>query len=377
MKIAALVSGGVDSSVALALLKEAGHDVTAFYLKIWLEDEVKHLGDCAWEEDLRYVEATCKMLRVPLQVLSMQREYWNTVVQETIAEVRAGRTPNPDIWCNEKVKFGSFYGKIPDTFQKVATGHYAQVEEVRHHGEPPPTLRDIEVCPLQTERKNFSDFFLKSAPDPVKDQTYFLSRLTQAQLSRAMFPIGHLPKRDVRKLAEKFNLPTKHRPDSQGICFLGKFKFSDFLREHLGEKQGNIIERESGNVLGMHNGFWFYTLGQRQGLGLSGGPWFVVGKNTEKNEIFVSKNAPIHSGTKEFFIERCNFIPRAPKNGEYKIKLRHGKQFIKGYLEKKGEDTAKITLKTADRGITPGQSAVLYHNEYCLGGGIIASLCPT
>lgn len=361
MKIAALVSGGVDSSVALALLKEAGHDVTAFYLKIWLEDEVEHLGDCAWETDLKYVKATCKKLDVPLQILSMQREYWDTVVAETLAEVQAGRTPNPDIWCNEKVKFGSFYSKIPDEFEKIATGHYAQVEE-----------------------KN-KEFFLKSAPDPVKDQTYFLSRLTQKQLGRAMFPIGHLPKSEVRALAETYNLPTKNRPDSQGICFLGKFKFSDFLREHLGEKKGDILEKETKKKIGEHNGFWFYTLGQRQGLGLSGGPWFVVEKNIEKNEIIVSANAPLHSGTKEFVIEHCNFIPHDPENGEYNIKLRHGKNFTKGKLLHFSHDTnsecekeetkgicAKIILEKADRGIASGQSAVLYKNEYCFGGGIIS-----
>lgn len=350
MKIAALVSGGVDSSVALALLKEAGHDITAFYLKIWLEDEVQHLGDCAWETDLEYVEATCKKFDVPLQVISMQREYWNTVVTETIAEVKAGRTPNPDIWCNEKVKFGSFYSKIPDTFEKVATGHYAQV------------------------KKKENAFWLKTAPDPIKDQTYFLSRLNQKQLGRAMFPIGHLPKSEVRQMAEKYDLPTKNRPDSQGICFLGKFKFSDFLREHLGEKKGDIIEKETGKKIGEHNGFWFYTLGQRQGLGLSGGPWFVVEKDIKRNKILVSVNTPLQSGAKKFIIENCNFIPHPPQDEEYEIKLRHGKNFTKGKLQKIDKKTATIILDVADRGIATGQSAVLYTDGYCLGGGIIAQI---
>jgi tRNA (5-methylaminomethyl-2-thiouridylate)-methyltransferase len=347
MKIAALVSGGVDSSVSLALLKEAGHDVTAFYLKIWLEDEVRHLGDCAWEEDLEFVEKTCKKLNVPFEVISLQREYWNTVVSETISEVRYGRTPNPDIWCNEKIKFGSFYKKIPDEFEKVATGHYAQVEESN------------------------GKYYLKQAPDPVKDQTYFLSRLDQQQLSRAMFPIGHLPKQEVRNLAQKFGLPTAHRKDSQGICFLGKFKFSEFLQEHLGGKTGKIIEHETGKILGEHNGFWFYTKGQRQGLGLSGGPWYVKGKDAQTNEVFVSQNAPIMSGNKHFSITDCNWIPIPPDDGKYLIKLRHGEVFHLGTLQKTTEKSAIITLKNPDRGIAEGQSAVLYFKKYCLGGGII------
>lgn len=347
MKIACLVSGGVDSSVSLAILKETGYDVTAFYLKIWLEDEHRHLGDCAWEEDIEYVEQTCKKLEVPFEVISLQREYWDTVVAETITEVKAGRTPNPDIWCNEKIKFGSFYNKIPDEFEKVATGHYAQVEE--------------------REQK----FFLKQAPDPVKDQTYFLSRLSQKQLSRAMFPIGHLPKAEVRKLAEKFGLPTAKRKDSQGICFLGKFKFAEFLRDHLGEKSGNIIEKETGEIVGMHSGFWFYTKGQRQGLGLSRGPWYVTEKNATTNEVFVSKNVPLDSGIKDFFIADCIWIPSTPDNGEYEIKLRHGEKFHIGTITMKKNESAKIELEKPDRGIAEGQSAVLYKNGICLGGGII------
>ncbi len=347
MKIAALVSGGVDSSVALALLKDAGHDVTAFYLKIWLEDEVVHLGDCAWEEDLEFVEATCKQLNVPLNVISLQREYWDTVVAETIAEVKQGLTPNPDIWCNEKIKFGSFYQKIPAEYEKVATGHYAQVEE------------------------QSGSFWLKSAPDAVKDQTYFLSRLSQNQLQRAMFPIGHLAKSEVRALAEKYRLPSRNRPDSQGICFLGKFKFRDFLRAHVGESVGDIVEIETQKVLGTHEGFWFYTIGQRQGLGLSGGPWFVVAKDTGKNMVFVSRQEPNSIGRKEFEIQNCNWISTPPDSGVYQIKLRHGPSFVEGILEHFSATSAKILLSKPDANLAPGQSAVVYCDGYCLGGGII------
>jgi tRNA-specific 2-thiouridylase len=348
MSIAILTSGGVDSSVSLALLKHSGVPVTAFYLKIWLEYEVQHIGDCAWEEDISFVEKTCKQLDVPLRILSLQQEYQKAIVKEVISEIQKGNTPNPDIWCNERIKFGSFYQKIPQRFHKVATGHYAQVEEKE------------------------GKFFLKTAPDGIKDQTYFLSRLTQKQLSRAIFPIGHFKKSDVRDLAKKFELPSSSRPDSQGICFLGKFKFLHFLREHLSEKQGDIVEKETGRILGIHPGSWFFTIGQRQGLGLSGGPWYVTKKNTEKNQVFVSRNIPQKSGCKTFNIINCNWIPSQPQPGEYSLKLRHGETFQKGTIEHKNETHSTIQLETPDRGIAIGQSAVLYKNGYCLGGGIIS-----
>ena len=193
MKIAVLVSGGVDSSVALALLKEQGHDVTAFYLKIWLEDELQFLGSCPWEDDLKYVEAVCKQLDVPLNIINLQKEYFEQVVSYAIEEVKQGRTPNPDMFCNARVKFGIFYNKI-DTlfpgFDKVATGHYADVE-----------IKDGLAHLLRV-------------PDPVKDQTYFLAHLNQQQLIRALFPVGRYKKTEVRDLAKKFDLPNKDRKDS-------------------------------------------------------------------------------------------------------------------------------------------------------------------
>ena len=196
MKIAVLVSGGVDSSVALRILKDQGHEVTAFYLKIWLEDELAYLGECPWEVDLAYVRALCDNLKVELIVMPLQAEYHARVVEQTIAEVKSGLTPNPDILCNQHVKFGTFYEKIDASYDLIATGHYAQIEHIDHQAR------------------------LRCAPDKVKDQTYFLSRLTQKQLSRACFPIGHLQKHEVRQLAHTYDLPTKDRKDSQDICFL-------------------------------------------------------------------------------------------------------------------------------------------------------------
>ncbi len=347
MKIAVLVSGGVDSSVALRLLQEQGHQVTAFYLKIWLEDDLSFLGTCPWEEDLAYVRAVCEQAGVPLEIISLQKEYWDEVVRYTIAEVKAGRTPNPDILCNQRIKFGAFYRVINNSFDKIATGHYAQVHE------------------------QDGAFILSCAPDLVKDQTYFLSHLNQEQLSRALFPIGHLTKPEVRALAERYNLPNKARKDSQGICFLGKLKFSEFINYHVGEKPGNLVEFESGKVLGAHKGFWYYTIGQRQGIGLSGGPWYVVAKDIGNNSVFISKNYYSNDKVRDTFtISKPHWIGVAPVTSSLRVKIRHGEQYNTCKLSTNG-DQLIVTLAERDQGIAPGQFAVFYDNEVCLGGGII------
>jgi tRNA-specific 2-thiouridylase len=349
MKTAALISGGVDSSVALALLKEQGHSLTAFYLKIWLEDELAFMGTCPWEEDLSYVKAVCSQFNVPVEIVSLQQDYWDQVVSYTIAQIKAGRTPNPDILCNQRVKFGAFFGKIDNSFEYVATGHYAQVD---HSQETTKLLR---------------------SPDPIKDQTYFLSHLTQAQIARALFPIGHLHKHEVRELAVRFNLPTKDRKDSQGICFLGKLKFTEFIRYHVGDKEGYLVEFETGKKVGKHKGFWYYTIGQRQGIGLAGGPWYVVAKNTEENVVFVSR--AYYSDDKNrrsFQIGSCNWISGSPSPKErLSVKMRHGQHINECSITKVGEDRYAIVLDERDQGIAPGQFAVLYDNQECLGGGVI------
>ena len=348
MKIAVLVSGGVDSSVALALLKEQGHDVTAFYLKIWLEDELSFLGNCPWEEDLSFVRGVCDTLQVPLQIVPMQKPYWDTVVSYVISEVKAGRTPNPDMLCNQYVKFGFFLDAIDSSFEKVATGHYAQVREENGR------------------------FHLYQAPDPVKDQTYFLARLSQKQLSRAFFPIGHLTKKEVRALAQQFNLPTKDRKDSQGICFLGKIKFREFLAHHLGTRSGEIVEYETGNVLGTHQGFWYYTIGQRQGLKLGGGPWYVVAKDGALNKVYISKNYyDADKKRDQFFIIDMNWIGKTIENeAELFVKLRHGPDKHQCHIKREGEKW-HVFLKDRDQGIAAGQFAVFYDQDECLGGGVI------
>lgn len=349
MNTAVLVSGGVDSSVALALLKEQGVDLTAFYLKIWLEDELSFLGDCPWEEDVACVKSVCEHLEIKFEIIPLQREYWQQVVSHTIAEIKAGRTPNPDILCNQRVKFGAFFDVIGSRFDKVATGHYAQVHE------------------------QDGVFHLLRSPDEIKDQTYFLALLSQQQLSRALFPIGGYLKSEVRSIAERFNLPNKARKDSQGICFLGKISFPDFIKYHLGEKVGKLIEYETGAVMGEHHGYWFYTIGQRQGIGLAGGPWYVVAKDIDANVVFISR--AYYSSEKErnrCVIGGCNWIlGQIPLDKEVLVKLRHGPRLHKAFIARCGDDAYEITLADRDQGIAVGQYAVVYDGEECLGGGMI------
>ena len=347
MKIAVLLSGGVDSSVALRILKDEGHEVTAFYLKIWLQDEFSFLGDCPWEEDLEFARSVCNQAGVPLEIINMQNEYWDSVVSYTISEVKEGRTPNPDMFCNRLIKFGQFINKIDPSFEKVASGHYAKVE-------------------------NVSDkYILKTAPDPIKDQTYFLAYLTQQQLSRALFPIGIFNKKQVREIAQNYKLPNMIRKDSQGICFLGKIKFNDFIKHHLGEVEGEIIDIDSNKVMGKHKGFYYFTIGQRSGLKLGGGPWYVIKKDIEKNIIYISKENLVNRARSEFKVGKFNWIDNEkPLDGNYLVKIRHGENFYSCNLIFE-DDSATVKLNKEDRGIAPGQFAVFYNGDICLGASVI------
>lgn len=350
MNIALLLSGGVDSSVALRRLHEQGHQITAFYLKIWLEDELSFLGDCPWEDDLAYVRQVCDELSIPLEIIPLQNAYRDRVVSYVISEVKAGRTPNPDILCNQHIKFGAFYDAVKDRgFDKIATGHYARVEE-----------------------RN-GVFHLMTAPDEIKDQTYFLSHLSQEQMSRALFPIGDLTKAEVRAEAERYNLPNKARKDSQGICFLGKLKFRDFIHHHVGDKVGPLIEFETGDKIGEHQGFWYYTIGQRQGIGLSGGPWYVVAKEPATNTIFISKEYYAPEKSRDtFVVSSCNWITgEPPKTSELEVKMRHGAKRYACTLTPRGDDTWTVNLKDRDQGIAAGQFAIFYDGDECCGGGVI------
>jgi tRNA (5-methylaminomethyl-2-thiouridylate)-methyltransferase len=349
MKTAVLLSGGVDSSVALRLLQEQGHELTAFYLKIWLEDELSSLGECPWEEDLQFARGVCEQAGIQLQILSMQREYWDTIVTYSLRELKAGRTPNSDMFCNRLIKFGKFIDKIDPGFVKVASGHYAKID--------------------------FSEgkYILKKSPDPIKDQTYFLAYLTQDQIARACFPLGNFDKKMVRQLAKKFNLPNKNRKDSQGICFLGQIRYSDFVKHHLGEKTGNFIDKETGDKIGEHKGYWFYTIGQRQGLGLSGGPWYVVRKDIEYNIIYLSRNMQIRDQLNQTFrVADFNWIAGIPPaKDRLQVKVRHGEKINPCQLILQPDNSAQVILELPDQGLAAGQFAVFYDGEICLGGGVI------
>jgi len=378
--VAMLLSGGVDSSVALNLLVRQGYNVTAFYLKIWLEDELAHLGQCPWEDDYRVCTQVCQQIGVPLESISLQNEYKEKVISYTINEAKKGRTPNPDIMCNSRVKFGCFYDAISQrNFDHVATGHYAQLEEIQHS--------DGTI-----ERK------LLRAPDPIKDQSYFLAALTQEQLSKVLFPIGQFEKSRVRELANEYDLPNKNRPDSQGLCFLGKVKFDEFLAEYLGTQPGDIIDAETNNIIGRHKGIWYHTVGQRKGLGkvldpiaTSRGPWYVVAKDTTRRLIIASNQYDeerFDTTRREFFVEDIRWITRTPpslsdlESGvRLSMKIRHGPTIVNGSLQVSNKNPnsvelgiieGKITLDKKDGGLAPGQFVVFYDGVECLGSAVIS-----
>ena len=261
MRIATLISGGVDSAVAVHQLLEQGHDVHLFYIRIGLDTDE---GDCSAEEDIEMCSLISRRFNLPFDVVSLHQEYWDNVMEYALHTVREGLTPNPDIMCNKMIKFGYFEQRWGHEFDKTATGHYAST----------------------TQKGN--TVYLSTAVDPVKDQTDFLARISYDQLCHLTFPLGRLPKSEVRRIAADTRMPNAFRKDSQGICFLGKINYNDFIRRHLGEKPGPIIEIETGRKLGEHRGYWFHTIGQRKGLGLSGGPWYVVKKNIHDNVVYVS-----------------------------------------------------------------------------------------
>ncbi|KAG2328502.1 hypothetical protein Bca52824_011230 [Brassica carinata] len=360
LRVAVLLSGGVDSSVALRLLHAAGHSCTAFYLKIWFQEGFENFwNQCPWEDDLKYAKHVCEQVDVPLEVVHLTDEYWERVVSYIIEEYRCGRTPNPDVLCNTRIKFGAFMDAISDIdYDYIASGHYAKVVH------PPADQSD-------------SSSVLELSQDMVKDQTYFLSHLSQTQLKRLLFPLGCVKKEEVRKLATQFDLPNKDRKDSQGICFLGKIKFSDFVGRHIGEMEGIILEAETGDFLGNHRGFWFYTIGQRQGLRLPGGPWYVVEKDTKNNVVFVSRNYySIDKRRRVFRVGSLRWLSGKPSGNvnQLRCKVRHGPGFYSCSFEMEGEgegDVAVVHLDEDDQGLAAGQFAAFYEGTTCIGSGVI------
>ncbi len=262
-KIAVLLSGGVDSSVVVYELARRGLKPDCFYIKIGPEEEAE--WDCTSEEDLEMATAVASRYGCRLEVVDCHKEYWDRVTRYTMDKVRAGFTPNPDVMCNRLIKFGAFHEKRGRDYDLIATGHYACTET------------DAEG------RK-----WLVTSPDPVKDQTDFLAQIYDWQLRKALFPIGHYVKDEVREIALREHLVTARRKDSQGICFLGKVNYNDYLRRYLGERPGDVLELETGKRIGSHRGLWFHTIGQRHGLGFGGGPWYAVKKDVERNILYVS-----------------------------------------------------------------------------------------
>lgn len=356
MKIAVLVSGGVDSAVTVDLLSRQGHELHLYYIRIGNDNGE---GDCSADEDIEMCTLIARKYGLPLNVVSLHEEYWDSVMAYTLRTVKEGLTPHPDIMCNKLVKFGYFEERWGRDYDKVATGHYASIKE-----------RDGKL-------------YLATAVDPVKDQTDFLAQISYDQLKHLMFPLGDLPKSEVRRLAREANLPNAGRKDSQGICFLGKINYNDFIERHLGTRPGPIVEIETGRKIGEHRGYWFHTIGQRKGLGLSGGPWYVVKKNVRDNVVYVSNGYDTRRQYgREINIEEMHWITADPFCGDagetasipVTFKTRHTPEFQTGCLYVKSEGGYMLKSDEDVQGIAPGQYAIIYtpDKELCLGSGMIS-----
>ena len=356
------VSGGVDSSVALALLKEEGYDVTGVFLKVWNPDFLP----CDWREERRSAMRVCATLGVPFLTFDFEKEYKKEVVDYMVREYSVGRVPNPDVFCNKYVKFGVFLKKSLEMGADfIATGHYAKVESRKAQGA--------------------SQYELQESKDKEKDQSYFLYTLGQEELKHTLFPVGGLLKPEVRKLAWKFGLPTAEKKDSQGLCFIGKIDMKDFLTHYIDTKPGNVLNTK-GEVVGRHDGAMFYTIGQRHGFNITKKSprdprYFVVSKDLDKNIIKVAskelESEKIYS-TKEIIVENLHFInPRQRLELGEKldcyVRIRYRQEKQSCILEKK-KDSFYIVFDEMQNGITVGQSAVFYDSSVCLGGGIIEAI---
>lgn len=360
MKIAVLVSGGVDSAVVVDLLYREGHELTLFYIRIGMDTDE---GDCSAEEDIEMCSLIASRYELPLKIVSLHEEYWDYVMSYALDSVKKGLTPNPDMMCNKFIKFGFFEERWGKDFDKTATGHYAGVEKI---GET---------------------YFLATSRDLVKDQTDFLSAISYDQLKHALFPLGSLTKEEVRNIARDAYLPNATRKDSQGICFLGKINYRDFIKRKLGILKGDVVEIESGAKIGEHDGHWLYTIGQRKGLGLAGGPWFVVRKDVENNVVLVSKGydtplqykkeiplAPIHWISGNPFVKAGSDVLEInpDESAIISFKIRHTPEFTRGLLVPKDEGWLIFSEKNI-QGVAPGQYASIYtpDNKFCLGSAMI------
>ncbi len=339
------VSGGVDSSVSALLLKLYGYDVTGVFIRTWQPDWI----ECTWRDERRDAMRVCAYLGIPFIELDLEHEYKTGVADYMITEYRLGRTPNPDVMCNREVKFGGFLRfAIEHNIDYVATGHYAQ-------------------------NKNNQ---LVQGNDAAKDQTYFLWTLTNDQLKHILFPVGHLPKKQVRKIASLFGLPTALKKDSQGICFIGDIDMKDFLRHYIQEKSGDVVN-DQGEIIGTHSGVLFYTLGERHGFiihkkGTQDLPYYVTGKDLEKNQLIVSNNLQTIEKNKSQSITLRDVVLRdsIDQQKKYQAQIRYHGEFKPCTItENNGE--YRVTFGEVDHTVASGQSIVFYNNTVCIGGGIV------
>lgn len=350
------MSGGVDSSVAAVLLKEQGYEVIGLFMKNW--DEKDEGGVCSATQDYEDVMRVAGALDIPFYTVNFEKEYWGRVFSYFLDELENGRTPNPDIMCNQEIKFNVFLDyalKLEADY--IAMGHYARVVE-----------RD-------------GRFYLARGRDENKDQSYFLSRITEKALSKTLFPIGELTKPEVRTIAEQHRLYTATKKDSTGICFIGERNFNVFLDKYLLSKKGRILTVD-GKIVGEHSGLIHYTIGQRKGIGIggvgSGEPWFVVGKNLKKNILYVAQGAD-HPAlfTTELLGKQVTWItekPTFPLKATAKFRYRQKDVSVTLYEEKNG--SIRVVYDEKVKSITPGQVAVFYDGEFCLGSAIITKGKP-
>jgi len=341
------MSGGVDSSVTAALLKEQGYDVTGVYMKNWSQDLPGMV--CPWKEDYQDAKRVAVQLGIDFKMYDFEAEYRHKVVDYMLEEYRAGRTPNPDIMCNQEVKFKLFLeAALEDGADMIATGHYARIQ----HGR------------------------LLAGIDPQKDQSYFLCRVSETALHKSLMPIGEYEKPQVRALARKFGLYTAEKKDSQGICFVGKVGIKEFLQEFIKDQPGpgNVIDA-SGKLIGQHDGALFYTIGQRQGLGVGGGlPYYVVGKDMAKNEVYVTADLQdARLWHDAITLASPHWINGPPQKGEsYTARTRYRAELIPVKdLQEQSDGRWQLKLKDEVRALTPGQSAVIYEGNRVVGSGIV------